>query len=107
MLDVKLKLESKLTTTKKEREHLQALLELAEAKSATTKTIRSLNDIDGVGDADIKRLGDSIRARLDREDAETLDIGVANTINIDRKSTRLNSSHQIISYAVFRFIKNK
>ncbi len=70
MLDAKLKLEAKLTTTKQEREHLQALLELAEAKSATTKTIRSLNDIDGVGDADIKRLGDSIRARLDREDAE-------------------------------------
>jgi phage shock protein A len=70
MLDAKLKLEAKLTTTKQEREHLQALLELAEAKSATTKTIRSLNDIDGIGDADIKRLGDSIRARLDREDAE-------------------------------------
>ncbi len=70
MLDAKLKLEAKLTNTKQEREHLQALMELAEAKSATTKTIRSLNDLAGVGDADIKRLGDSIRARLDREDAE-------------------------------------
>src|SRR5258708_19617813 len=26
---------------------------------------------------------------------------------VDRKSTRLNSSHQIISYAVFSFNKNK
>src|SRR5258708_8893190 len=28
-------------------------------------------------------------------------------INADRKSTRLNSSHQIISYAVFSFKKKK
>jgi phage shock protein A len=70
MLDAKLKLEAKLTTIRQEREHLQALMELAEAKSATTKTIRSLNDLAGVGDADIKRLGDSIRARLDREDVQ-------------------------------------
>ncbi len=70
MLDAKLKLEAKLTTIKQEREHLQALMELAEAKSATTKTIRSLNDLAGVGDADVQRLGDAIRARIDREDAE-------------------------------------
>src|SRR5258706_8400703 len=53
MLDAKLKLEAKLTTTKQEREHLQALLQLAEAQSAITKTIRSLNAIDGVCDAHI------------------------------------------------------
>ncbi len=70
MLDAKLKLEAKLTTIKQEREHLQALMELAEAKSATTKTIRSLNDLAGVGDADVQRLGDAIRSRIDREDAE-------------------------------------
>jgi phage shock protein A len=70
MLDAKLKLEAKLTTIKQEREHLQALMELAEAKSATTKTVRSLNDLAGVGDDDIRRLGEGIRARLDREDAE-------------------------------------
>ena len=33
MLDARLKLEAKLTTIKQEREHLQALLELAEAKA--------------------------------------------------------------------------
>ena len=70
MLDAKIKLEAKLTTIKQEREHLKALMELAEAKSATTKTIRSLNDLAGVGDADVKRMGDAIRARLDREDAD-------------------------------------
>jgi phage shock protein A len=70
MLDAKLKLEAKLTTIKQEREHLQALMELAEAKAATTKTIKSLNDIAGVGDQDVRRLAESIRARLDREDAQ-------------------------------------
>jgi phage shock protein A len=70
MLDAKLKLEAKLTTIKQEREHLQALMELAEAKSATTKSIKSLNDIAGVGDQDVRRLAESIRARLDREDAQ-------------------------------------
>ncbi|MEP7288950.1 MAG: PspA/IM30 family protein [Chloroflexota bacterium] len=70
MLDAKLKLESRLTTTKQEREHLKALMELAEAKSATTKTIRSLNDLAGVGDDDVRKMGDAIRARLDREDAQ-------------------------------------
>jgi phage shock protein A len=70
MLDAKLKLEAKLTTIKQEREHLQALMELAEAKAATTKTVRSLNDLAGVGDEDVRRLSDAIRARLDREDAQ-------------------------------------
>ncbi len=69
MLDAKLKLEARLTVTRQEREHLQALMELAEAKSATNKTIRSLNDLAGVGDDDVRKLGDAIRARLDREDA--------------------------------------
>jgi phage shock protein A len=70
MLDAKLKLEARLNTVRQEREHLQELLKLAEAKRATTRTIRSLNDIQGVGDADIRRIGDMIRARLDREEME-------------------------------------
>src|SRR5258708_24718349 len=37
---------------------------------------------------------------------ETIGIGV-NTKDTDRKSTRLNSSHQIISYAVFCLKKKK
>jgi phage shock protein A len=70
MLDARLRLQAKLGTTKQEREHLKELLKLAEAKSTTTKAIKSLNDIKGVGDEDMSRIADSIRARLDREDAE-------------------------------------
>jgi phage shock protein A len=69
MLDSKLKLEAKLTTIKQEREHLKALIELVEAKEITTRTVKSLDDLAGVGDEDVQRLGDQIRARLDREEA--------------------------------------
>ncbi len=69
MLDAKLKLETKLTTIKQEREHLKALLELVEAKEMTTKAFKSLDDLAGVGDEDVARLGEQIRARLDREEA--------------------------------------
>lgn len=70
MLDAKLKLEARLSTVRQEREHLQELMKLAEAKAMTTKAIKSLGDIQGVGDQDIRRIGDAIRARLDREDAQ-------------------------------------
>lgn len=66
----RLKLEAKLTTIKQEREHLLALLELAKSKEIASKTMRSLDDLKGLGDSDIARVGDSIRARLDRADAE-------------------------------------
>jgi phage shock protein A len=69
MLDMKLKLEAKLTTIKQEREQVKALLELAEAKAVTTRTVKSLDDLAGVGDEDVSRVVDGIRARLDREDA--------------------------------------
>ncbi len=70
MMDMKLKLEAKLTAIKQEREQVKALLELAEAKRITTQTIRSLDDLAGVGDEDVARVADAIRARLDREDAK-------------------------------------
>ncbi len=70
MMDAKLKMEAKLVQTKQEREHLKALMDLAETKKIATKTIKSLNDVSGVGDEDVKRLGDAIRARLDKEDAQ-------------------------------------
>lgn len=70
MLNSKVKLEAKLVTIKQEREHLKELMKLAEAKATTTKAIKSLNDIAGVGDEDVRTLADSIRARLDREDAQ-------------------------------------
>jgi len=70
LLDARLKLEAKLTTIKQERQELEALLELAKAKEITAKTMRSLDDLAGVGDADVARIADSIRARLDRASAE-------------------------------------
>jgi len=69
--DARLKLEAKLTTIKQEREHLEALLELAKSKESTVKAIKSLDDLAGVGDADVARIADSIRARLDRASAES------------------------------------
>ena len=60
MLDMRLKLESRLTTIKSEREHLIALIELAEAKKVTTKTIKSLDQLASIGDADVTALTDQI-----------------------------------------------
>jgi phage shock protein A len=70
LLDARLKLEAKLTEIRQEREQLQALLELAKAKEVTTKTLRSLDDLAGVGDADIARIADGIRSRLDKASAQ-------------------------------------
>ncbi len=71
LINAKLKLEAKLTTIKQEREELQALLELAKSKELTAKAIRSLDDLVGVGDADIARIGNAIRARLDKASARS------------------------------------
>jgi len=67
--DARLKLEAKLTTVKQEREELQALLDLARSKELTAKTIQSLDDLMGSGDADISRVAEGIRARLDKASA--------------------------------------
>lgn len=66
LLDAKVKLEARLETMKAEREELQALLELAKSKETTVKAIKSLKDLTGSGDADISRIANSIRARLDK-----------------------------------------
>jgi len=71
LLDARLKLEAKLTEIRQEREQLQALLELAKAKELTAKSLRSLDDLASVGDADIARIADGIRARLDKAAAQT------------------------------------
>jgi phage shock protein A len=71
LLDAKLKLEAKLTTTKQEREEMLALLDLAKSKELTVKTMKSIDDIVGSGDADIARLGESIRSRLDKASAKS------------------------------------
>jgi phage shock protein A len=66
LLDAKVKLEARLETMKAEREELQALLELAKSKETTVKAIKSLKDLTGSGDADISRIANSIRSRLDK-----------------------------------------
>jgi phage shock protein A len=69
--DARLKLEAKLTTVKQEREELQALLDLARSKELTAKTIKSLDDLMGSGDADITQVAEGIRARLDKASARS------------------------------------
>jgi phage shock protein A len=70
MLDMRLKLEGRLTMIKQEREHLRSLIELAEAKKVTLTTIKSLDQLSSVGDEQISSLSEQIRNRLDREDAK-------------------------------------
>ena len=69
--DARTKLEAKLTTTKQERDELQALLDLARSKEITVKAIKSLDDLVGTGDADIARGAEGIRERLDRASAQS------------------------------------
>jgi phage shock protein A len=69
LLDARLKLQAKLTTIRQQREEMVALLDLARAKEITNRTIRSLNDLAGVGDADVARMAEAIRTRLDQASA--------------------------------------
>jgi phage shock protein A len=66
LLSAKVKLEARLATMKAEREELTALLELAKSKETTVKVIKGLKDLTGSGDADIARIANSIRTRLDK-----------------------------------------
>ncbi|GAB4522819.1 MAG: hypothetical protein OHK0046_35900 [Anaerolineae bacterium] len=69
MLKMRLQLEAKMTTIKQEREQLIALIELAEAKKVTVKTIKSLDSLATTGNEEIDAMAGKIRERLDREDA--------------------------------------
>ena len=69
LLNARLKLQARLTTIRQEQKELEALLELAKSKEATVKAIKSLDDLAGVGDSDIARMGESIRGRLDKATA--------------------------------------
>lgn len=101
--DARLKLEAKLTTIKQEREHLLALLELAKSKEIAAKTIKSLDDLQGIGDSDISRVGDTIRARLDRADAEMetytdrLDVRMDEVLETDRLGSQLEERRRRLS----------
>lgn len=67
----KIKLEAKLATTKQEKDELQALMDLARAKEISNKAMRSLDDLAGAGDADVARVADQVRSRLDKASAES------------------------------------
>ena len=69
MLNMRMKLEARLTTIKQEREKMRSLLELAETKKVMTKTLRSMDKLDTSGDQEIDGLLDSIYAQIDQEDA--------------------------------------
>lgn len=69
MLNMRMQLESRLTSIRQEREQLRSLIELAEAKRVATTTIKSLDSLAAVGDHEVSSLADSVRARLDEEDA--------------------------------------
>jgi phage shock protein A len=83
LADARLKLESRLRTIKQEREHVLGLLELAKTKEIAAKSMKSLDSLEGVGDSDISRVADKIRARLDRADAEV-------EMRADRLSSRMD-----------------
>lgn len=70
LADARMKLEMRLRSIKQEREHVLGLLELAKTKEIAAKSMKSLDSLEGVGDSDIARVADKIRARLDRADAE-------------------------------------
>jgi phage shock protein A len=77
MLNMRVKLEARLTSIRQQREQLRSLIELAEAKQVATKTIKSLDSLAAVGDKEVSSLADQVRARLDEEDAR-LDLATRN-----------------------------
>lgn len=105
MLDMRVKLESRMTTIKQERERLRSLLELMESKKQMTKTIKKIDKIASVDDAEISSLAEQIRQRIDTEDArqeiasmrlaEEIDqnVGVNEVeMQLEERRRRLNSS---------------
>ncbi len=71
LLNARLKLQAKLKTIRQEQKEMEALLRLAKSKEITVKAIKSLDDLEGVGDGDIARLRDSIQNRLDKASAHS------------------------------------
>lgn len=67
--NARLKLEAKLVTIRQEQKEMEALLQLAKSKEITVKSMKSLDDLMGVGDGDIARLSESIQSRLDKASA--------------------------------------
>src|SRR5438552_12329817 len=80
-----------------------ARLELIPPSPVTDKIVLDIRGaVENNGDSDQQY---KLSLYLDRESGATL--LHSEVVKIDRKSTRLNSSHQIISYAVFCLKKKK
>jgi phage shock protein A len=67
--DVYVKLEGRLLMVKQEREELGHLLQLAKSREQLSRTIHTLDDLTGEGDADVARVAEGIRQRLDEAEA--------------------------------------
>jgi phage shock protein A len=69
MLNMRMKLESRLTSIVQERAQIISLIELAETKKIATKAIKSIDGLASLGDREISGLADQVRQRIDEEDA--------------------------------------
>jgi phage shock protein A len=67
--DINVKLEGRLAIARQEREELAFLLQLAQAKELSTKTMRSLDTLMNEGDSEVAQAAENIRRRLDHADA--------------------------------------
>jgi phage shock protein A len=106
MLKMRLQLEAKMTTIKQEREHLRSLIELADAKKVVTKTVKSLDDLAKTGDAEINSLADSIRNRLDQEDAR-LEMATMNISDQIEEAVGATAIEQQLEERRRRLLSNK
>ncbi len=71
LLNARLKLQAKLNTIRQEQKELEAAIRLAESKEKTVEAIKKVDDVAGMGDADIGRIRDKIYARLDKATAQS------------------------------------
>lgn len=67
--DVKVKLEGRLAIAKQEREELAYLLQLAQAKEASSQAMKSLDSLTRSSDSEMAQAAENIRRRLDHADA--------------------------------------
>lgn len=100
MLNMRLKLESRLTTVKQEREKMRSLMELAETKKVMTKTLKAMDKLDTSGDQEIDNLLDSIYSKIDEEDARAelasrkLSDQIEDTVGIGQVELQLEERRQ-------------
>ncbi len=64
------RLEHRLLLIRQQREQLRALIELIATKKLANRTARSLDDLAGAGDDDIRRISEGILFELDRAETE-------------------------------------